>query len=49
MTASSLKEAIDNGDYKKYRRDNECWINALYEKYSGNLLNPDKKTLSHYP
>ena len=43
MTRNSLKEAIEKGNCKKYHRKNECWINALYEKYSGNLLNPDKK------
>jgi len=45
MTAKNLKEAIDNGDYKKYRKDNECWINALYEKYGDNLLNPNKNVV----
>jgi hypothetical protein len=24
-------------------RDNECWINALYDCYSETLLSPDKK------
>ena len=32
MTAKNLKEALLNGDCKEYFRDNECWINGLYEK-----------------
>lgn len=43
MTANNLREAIENGHCRKYHRNNECWVNALYDHYSHRLLNPEKK------
>ena len=43
LNAINLKEAIENGLCKKFHRDNECWINALFTLYHKTLLNQEKK------
>jgi hypothetical protein len=47
MTANNLREAIENGHCRKYHRNNECWVNALYDHYSHRLLNPEKEMLNY--